>query len=113
MRPGVRSQELEVVREALLQIQVHGIVIRIAVRHLGVDRSERRDDAGRPQRAREKSIESGRRESRQCLHKEVVWRRWAEEVGRRSLYDTSTRPLRDEARENDSERLARDWVRER
>ena len=61
MRPGVRSQELEVVREAFLQIQIHRVVFRIAVGYLGIDRSERRDNAGRPQRARDQSIESGRR----------------------------------------------------
>src|SRR5256885_14656497 len=105
MRPGVRSEELEVVREALLQIEVQGIVFRMAVRDLGVDRAERRDDAGRPQRAGEQSIESGRRKSRECLHEEVVRGIGAEEVGRRSLYDTTSRPLRDEARQNHGESL--------
>src|SRR5882757_3622744 len=97
MRPGIRSQKLEVVREALLQIQIHRVVLRIAVGHLGVDRSERRNSTWRPQRAGDESVESSRRKSRECLHEEVVRRRRAEEVGCCGLYHSSARPLRDKS----------------
>src|SRR5947199_2506182 len=85
MRPGIRSQELEVVREALLQIQIHRVVLRIAVGHLGVDRSERRDGTWRPQSAGDEGVESGWRKSRERMHGEVVRGRGRGEVRGGSL----------------------------
>src|SRR5438132_11762185 len=89
MRPGIRSQELIVPREALLQIDIHRVVSRIAIRRLRADRTKRRDRSGCAQCATggQSAIEYRRRDcaAGQSLYQEIVWRAGPEEVGGRRL----------------------------
>src|SRR3979490_750049 len=93
MGPGIRSEELEVPRKALLEIDSHSVVVRVAVRNLRIDRAKRRDDARCSQRAAgsQRAIGPSRRDGPTCkrLDEEVVRRARAEEIGCRRSNDST------------------------
>src|ERR1043165_8840175 len=117
MRPRVRSQELEIMREALLHINVHGIVNRVAVRGLGVDRSERRNSPRRPQRAGcgKCAVKDGRRQRRvQSLDEEVIRSVWPEELCGCGQHHAAARRYRNNSRNwLRDDVAARRWVQSR
>src|SRR2546430_2280021 len=56
MRPGIGSHELNVVREALFEVNIHSVVERVSVRQLRVHVGIWIDGPGRPQAAGEQRI---------------------------------------------------------
>src|SRR2546430_6895763 len=56
MRPGIGSHELNVVREALFEVNIHSVVERVSVRQLRVHIRIWIDRPGRPQAAGEQRI---------------------------------------------------------
>ncbi len=102
VRPRVGGEELEVVGEAAAQLEVAGVVDRVAVRDLRVDVAEGGDEAGADERVRRRQhgVEDGGadRAARHGAREEVVRPRRAEEVGDEGLDDRPARGDDDEAR---------------
>src|SRR5215208_6327152 len=68
------------------------MISRITIRSLRVDRTERRNHAGSPQRTGKRVIQHCRsyETARKRLRQKIVWRTWPEEVGNAGIDDSAS-----------------------
>src|SRR5947199_4713227 len=83
MRPGIGSHELNVVREALFEVNIHSVVERVSVRQLRVHIRIWIDRTGRAQTAGELCVKDRLADcsARDCRDEEIIGSELAEIIG--------------------------------